>query len=79
MAHIHITYSHIYLIYLINSKNTYFESHIAKAKFIQNIIIYLILIIIPNTKAYQRSQYHIEHKSRMFDSLGERIETKEFI
>ena len=55
---------HIYLTYLINSKNTYFESHITKAKFIQNIIIYLILTIIPNIEAYQRSQYQIEHKSK---------------
>ena len=54
----------IHLIYLINSKNTYFESHITKAKFIQNIIIYLILTIIPNTEAYQISQYQIEHKSK---------------
>ena len=45
-------------------KNTYFESPITKAKFLQNIIIYMILTIIPNTKAYQRSQYRIEHKSK---------------
>ena len=45
-------------------KNTYFELHITKEKFILNIIIYLILTIIPNTKAYQRSQYRIEHKSK---------------
>ena len=55
---------HIYLIYLINSKNAYFESHITKANFLQNIIIYLILTIIPNKEAYQRSQYRIEHKSK---------------
>ena len=47
-------------IYLINSKNIYFESHITKAKFIQNRIIYLILTIIPNIEAYRRSQYRIE-------------------
>ena len=41
-------------------KKSYFESHITKAKFIQNRIIYLILTIIPNTEAYQRSQYQIE-------------------
>ena len=41
-------------------KNTYFESHITKAQFIQNIIIYLVLRIIPNTEAYRRSQYQIE-------------------
>ena len=45
-------------------KNTYFESPITKAKFLQNIIIYMILTIIPNTKAYQRSQHRIEHKSK---------------
>ena len=51
-------------IYLINSKNIYFESHITKAKFLQNIIIYLILKIIPNIEVYQRSQYQIKHKSK---------------
>ena len=51
-------------IYLINSKNTCFESHITKEKFIENRIIYLILKIIPNIEACRRSQYRIEHKSK---------------
>ena len=66
MSYIHISHILTYnpvsglQIYLINSKNIYFESHITKAKFIQNRIIYLILKIIPNIEAYQRSQYRIE-------------------
>ena len=44
-------------IYLINSKNTNFESHITKTKFIQNRIIFLILTIIPNIDTYRISQY----------------------
>ena len=44
-------------IYLINSKNTNFDSHITKTKFIQNRIIFLILTIIPNIDTYRISQY----------------------
>ena len=44
-------------IYLINSKNINFDSHITKIKFIQNRIIFLILTIIPNIDTYRISQY----------------------